>query len=126
MLERALHDGDDAACLERLLVPVRAELDATLAAADRWLASLPAQLAAPPVHVAPEQLVRLRQLLTANSLAACDLFDQLSAGLDAKLGEDVALRLREAMRELDFEAALVLLEGAANTDAVSLVQVIRL
>jgi PAS domain S-box-containing protein len=125
-LELALHDGDDAASLDRLLVPVRAELDATLAAASLWLASVPAQPAAPSVHVAPEQLIRLRQLLTANNLAACDLFDQLSAGLDAELGEGVALRLRETMRELDFEAALVLLEQGANPDPVSPVQAIRL
>ncbi|MEJ7807586.1 MAG: response regulator, partial [Telluria sp.] len=113
-LERALRDSDDMARFDSLLVPVRAELVATLDAASQWLASLPAQ--APRLRertmVTQEQLAKLRRLLAEHNLTACDLFEEIGADLDQVLGEATLERLQMAMRELDFETAQQLLAVA--------------
>jgi PAS domain S-box-containing protein len=127
-LERALHDSDDTARFDSLMVPVRAELVATLGAASRWLSGLPAPAAEPSegATVTPAQLAQLRRLLGSHSLAACDLFDQIGADLDRVLGAASAERLRAAMRKLDFETAGALLDAAEADESNRSADPIRL
>jgi HPt (histidine-containing phosphotransfer) domain-containing protein len=117
-IEQAIHDNDDAR-VEALLPLVEEDLQATLAAATRWLAregksttSIPA-----PAEIEPAKLEELCTLLQQQNLEACQLYDRVRPALLAELGSDKLIALDVAMDRLDFHAALALVKTLLKTDA---------
>ncbi|HEX8602622.1 MAG TPA: Hpt domain-containing protein, partial [Pseudoduganella sp.] len=104
-LEAALREGrqDDAA---RLFGTAGRELDATTAAARRWLASQQG-MAVPATQ--PEDLRRWVDLLRERDLDAVNLYETLRGPLAARLDAAQAAAVAAAMAALDFDGVLAML-----------------
>ncbi|MDT4877603.1 hypothetical protein FQZ97_1131360 [compost metagenome] len=98
---------------------VEEDLQATLAAAERWLAreGKPATSTPAPADIEPAQLEALCTLLQQQNLDACHHYDRLRPALLAELGSDKLIALDVAMDRLDFHAALALIQTLLKTDA---------
>ncbi|MES2130570.1 MAG: CHASE domain-containing protein [Pseudomonadota bacterium] len=113
-LETALR-AKEASRVEQCFGPARSEFAATIEAARAWLAERPeAPVDAP--ETLPGRVKRLRELLGARDLAACDLYESCKRELDAALGEGPREQLEAAMAALEFELALAVLEQLEATN----------
>ncbi len=134
-LEGALREGDDGQA-GALFVPVKTELQATLAAAAAWLASggpaagnadgaptagnVEGKPAAGSADGAPavggtegapadDTLALFKQRLAERNMAAMAIYDTLRPSLSQTLGAARAEALDAALNQFDFDAALLLL-----------------
>ncbi|MES2324764.1 MAG: CHASE domain-containing protein [Pseudomonadota bacterium] len=112
-LEHGLHAGADAQALDALLLPVRSEMEATLAAAAAWLAQTGETAPRGATPLSASELALLRGLLAERNLAACARFDALATDMRQCWGEAALAQLQEAMDKLDFALAIALLDNAA-------------
>ncbi|WP_228893724.1 CHASE domain-containing protein [Pseudoduganella aquatica] len=111
-LEQAIAQGD-APAAAGLFSAVAAQLQATLAAAQAWLAQPEAEPDAAPGPVSAAGLALLRQQLAEYNVAAVAQYESIHLGLLGELGEERAGALRGAMDRLDFDAALAALAPSA-------------
>lgn len=116
-IEQAIHDNDPAR-VDALLPLVEEDLQATLAAAERWLAREGRSAISPPApaDIEPTQLEELCTLLQQQNLDACQYYDRMRPALLAELGSDKLIALDVAMDRLDFHAALALIQTMLKTD----------
>ncbi|MET1080471.1 MAG: CHASE domain-containing protein [Pseudomonas sp.] len=110
LLERAICEND-AARVDALFPVLTQDLDATLAAAGRWLTRHAAQQAGAHQSLACDltQLPELYALLQQQDLAACQLYNHMRSSLFAELGSDDRSALELAMEQLDFQAAIAVI-----------------
>ncbi|MDT4875377.1 hypothetical protein FQZ97_1107350 [compost metagenome] len=95
-----------------MLPQVEEDLQATLAAAERWLAREGGSAASTPApaDIEPARLEELCTLLQQQNLEACQLYERMRPALLAELGSDKLIALDVAMDRLDFNAALALVQ----------------
>jgi CheY-like chemotaxis protein/HPt (histidine-containing phosphotransfer) domain-containing protein len=117
-IELAIHDNDRAR-VDALFPRVEDDLQATLAAAQRWLAreGRPTSNRPAPADIEPAQLEELCALLQQQNLDACQHYERMRPALLAELGSDGLIALDVAMDRLDFHAALALVQPMLKTGA---------
>jgi CheY-like chemotaxis protein/HPt (histidine-containing phosphotransfer) domain-containing protein len=117
-IELAIHDNDRAR-VDALFPRVEDDLQATLAAAQRWLAreGRPTSNRPAPADIEPAQLEELCALLQRQNLDACQHYERMRPALLAELGSDGLIALDVAMDRLDFHAALALVQPMLKTGA---------
>ncbi|MDT4843933.1 hypothetical protein FQZ97_778720 [compost metagenome] len=117
-IETAIHDNDRAR-VDASFPLVKDDLQATLAAAERWLAreGRSTRNSPAPTDIDPAQLEELCALLQQQNLDACHHYDRLRPALLCELGSDRLIALDVAMDRLDFHAALALVQPMLKTGA---------
>lgn len=98
--------------VDTLFPVVTQDLQATLRAAELWLARQASGEtgAHAPLDCDLTQLTQLHALLQQRDLYACQLYGRLRSALLAKLGGDERIGLDLAMEQLDFQAALAVIQ----------------
>jgi chemotaxis protein histidine kinase CheA len=104
--------------VEDLLRMAALELQKTISMAQVWLKNHEDNLGgevstdAKPV-LQQAKLLELKDLLSANNMAACDLFQELHASLQTQCSPAMMTQLDAAIQGLDFEVAINLLDKLA-------------
>lgn len=106
-LELAIHSGHRAEA-ETLFPVIAEDLQATLTAAQTWLASLgsPEGSEHAPTDYDAAEVAQLCDLLQQQNFEACALYRRLRPALLAQLGSGTMTLLDQAMDQLDFQAAI--------------------
>ncbi len=108
-LETRLRESDGAG-VPPALAQLEQALAATRAAALAWLQTHSVVTPAPGCD---DDLARFEQLLAQRNMDACTLLPRLRTRIENECGADVAAQLDEHMAQLDFPAALKLLQDRA-------------